>query len=767
MKTRKSKAPSANGRSPSESTSLQDKFAAAREAMSNALIERDAEIDLVLTALIAGEHVLLIGDPGTAKSLLLDTVMSWAGGTRFKVLLTKFTEPDEVLGPTSLKGLKDDQYRRVITGMLPEAEYAFLDEALSLNTPILTTQGWKCFGDLKVGDYVFGTDGNPTKVTAMTPINRNGDCYKIRFRDGSKITADAGHKWKVINEGGTVRVMTTEEIYRRIKTRKSAGQVVRHKTPKPAPVNFPTADLPIDPYILGLWLGNGNRWNGEIYIRDCWYEETMKEIHRAYTNTLEGKKIGEHLISVSMSGTGFRTKLRELGLIESQYYSSKHVPEQYLTASVHQRLELLRGLMDTDGYCDSSGTCVFVNTNRSMIDAVAFIVRSLGTRCTVKGGWDGRYGKNGKHKECWKVTFRADPEMSPFKARDVKIPDLVYSGCNSIASIKPCQSVPVRCITVDAEDHLFLAGKSLIPTHNCFKASSAILNTLLTLLNEREFKNGSDGIIKCPLRLCVAASNEWPNEENGGAELGALFDRFLFRKTVKPVSPSTGRRELFKAALDNSRCKAVFPEPITALELDRATEAAKLLPWSKEAMASLREITNALDREGVGYGDRRFYKSINAVRAYAWLNRAEQVLPQHLEVLQHVLWEDPIEQPAKAAKVILRLCNPGAVVLEEIETQANDVIDKCKPHEAIPKLQDLAVSVAKLCGVDMEVASSLARSNCAALAAQAEKSSKNPKATKLLKFLAKTIRFAYSKAIGEPKKDDSGEPFIDLYAGRK
>jgi len=109
-------------------TSLQSKFARARREMAESLIERDSEIDLVLTGLVARENVLLVGPPGCAKSLLLDSLMAWMHGRKFSILLNRFSCPEEVLGTISVAGLKSDVYRRVTTGKLPEADLAFLDE---------------------------------------------------------------------------------------------------------------------------------------------------------------------------------------------------------------------------------------------------------------------------------------------------------------------------------------------------------------------------------------------------------------------------------------------------------------------------------------------------------------------------------------------------------------------------------------------------------------------------------------------------------------
>src|SRR3954471_18168253 len=116
---------------------VRDKFTQARKELSTALIEREDEVDLVLTALLANEHVLLVGPPGCGKSLLLDSVLSWIGGTRFTILLTKFTTVEELMGPVSLAGLKEDKYVRVTTGKLPEADFAFIDEVFKGSSAIL------------------------------------------------------------------------------------------------------------------------------------------------------------------------------------------------------------------------------------------------------------------------------------------------------------------------------------------------------------------------------------------------------------------------------------------------------------------------------------------------------------------------------------------------------------------------------------------------------------------------------------------------------
>lgn len=118
---------------------IRAKFRATRRELSDALIEREEEIDVVLTALVCREHPLLVGPPGCGKSLLLDSLLAWTGGTKFSILLTKFSVPEEVFGPVSVVGLKEDRYTRITTSRLPEADFAFIDEVFKSSSAILNT----------------------------------------------------------------------------------------------------------------------------------------------------------------------------------------------------------------------------------------------------------------------------------------------------------------------------------------------------------------------------------------------------------------------------------------------------------------------------------------------------------------------------------------------------------------------------------------------------------------------------------------------------
>lgn len=219
-----------------------------------------------------------------------------------------------------------------------------------------------------------------------------------------------------------------------------------------------------------------------------------------------------------------------------------------------------------------------------------------------------------------------------------------------------------------------------------FKASSAILNTTLTLLNERRFKCGLQEM-QCPLLLCIGASNEWPNDQEGGKELGALFDRFLFRKKVDYVR-GADRKELLRRAVDNTPFTAEFEETITAEELQQAHAEARKLPFTKQAKKVLWAILEDLAREGIeDISDRRLVKTITAVRAAAYLDGAEGVYPEHLEVLQHVLWNDPAEQPEKCGKVVCQHANPANMKAAGARLQIESVVRACFTENGTKKEQ--------------------------------------------------------------------------------
>jgi len=227
-----------------------------------------------------------------------------------------------------------------------------------------------------------------------------------------------------------------------------------------------------------------------------------------------------------------------------------------------------------------------------------------------------------------------------------------------------------------------------------FKASSAILNTLLRILNERIYDVGDGTQIKVPLRLAVAASNEWPSAE-GGKELAAVFDRFLFRKTVLPIRSRTGLERL----LWGTDHTPEITTSITLEEIDEAANQAQLLDFSQDAREAVMKILKELSKEGVQPGDRRKFKCIRACRAAAWLDGSDTVTTDHLEVLCHTLWDDPHEQPKKVSDTVLKIASPSAARISAHLLEVDEILAETK----ITDLGSSATGLSKLTEVQRKL----------------------------------------------------------------
>ena len=262
---------------------------------------------------------------------------------------------------------------------------------------------------------------------------------------------------------------------------------------------------------------------------------------------------------------------------------------------------------------------------------------------------------------------------------------------------------PISLTALKADRYCRVTTGRLPEAEVCFldeiwKASSAILNTFLKVLNERVFENDGEAV-RVPLRLAVAASNEWPSPDSG-KELAALMDRFLFRKSVRSIGSQAGRQRL----LWHRDHTPKLSTSITSAEVDQAHRDVAALPWSKDAKEALEAILRELTREGIVPGDRRQFKSVTAVQAFAYLNGADDVQTEHLEVAQHCLWDSPEEQPDVCARVIAKIANPTGMrvtqLLLEIESvlATTDVRNLAEAAKAAAKLGEIDRQLAALSG---------------------------------------------------------------------
>ena len=327
-------------------------------------------------------------------------------------------------------------------------------KALALDTLVPTPSGWTTMGDLRPLDVVYDEAGQPTTVQWVSPVMYDRPCYRITFANGESVVADANHKWAVRKHPHrALWVRTTQELYEDGVRAPSGDRQFQYAVDLPGALAGQDVTLPVSPYTLGYWLGDGHSYHAAITTMDT---EVLEYIRQDGYNITEWTDHAQQGQARTYGILRLKTYLAQLGLL-----GDKHVPVAYLRASIEDRYRLLQGLMDSDGCCSERGQCEFTNTNERLIAGTAELLASLGIKYSVT------IKDDPIHQRLYRIRFTTDHRVFRVerKSQRQRGPSRQNTRC-SIVSIEPVDSVPVRCISVDSPNSLFLVGRSMLPTHN-------------------------------------------------------------------------------------------------------------------------------------------------------------------------------------------------------------------------------------------------------------------------------------------------------------
>jgi replicative DNA helicase len=249
------------------------------------------------------------------------------------------------------------------------------------------------------------------------------------------------YMWHVRNS-----VVTTEQIAATLRVGPDAR--LNHSVETARPLQLPVADLPVPPYVIGVWLGDGTSGAAEFTSAD-------PEV----ASLVEAERI-----CIAAAGP-VPAILRTMGVL-----GNKHIPAMYLRASEPQRRALLAGLLDTEGTVTASGSVQFCVTSRRLAEDFRGLVSSLGYRC----GWHEKLvsGSTAKTSTAYVVTFTTCDDVFRLARKQARHQECrpEHPGPEAsrryIRAVRPVSSRPVRCVQVDSADQMYLASPSMIPTHN-------------------------------------------------------------------------------------------------------------------------------------------------------------------------------------------------------------------------------------------------------------------------------------------------------------
>jgi hypothetical protein len=343
-----------------------------------------------------------------------------------------------------------------------------------------TPSGRKRFGDLKVGDHVFGPDGRPTQIVAI-PYRGVRPCYRVKFDDRTYVDVAQEHLWSVQGRGerrkksNGYRVLETQEILSAgLRSKRGVSAPRQWAIPRHGPVEYPWADLPVHPYLMGLLLGGGKFGEGD-------------EVHLV----VKSDDVLDRLIDVAPEevwqvkrySSCVKVTLRHKELIKAAGFTDgvdRSIPDDYKYSSVQQREELFRGLFDADAEVTNAGSVVYFPWFDKLADEVSWLVRSLGGKAS-KLCPDRKVDETEETisvRYCRRILI-ALPEGFRY-GYDAKRTDRVKQvkldryRTRWIDSIEPLGEKETMCITVDRKDGLYLTSDFIVTHNSCITAFLAI-----------------------------------------------------------------------------------------------------------------------------------------------------------------------------------------------------------------------------------------------------------------------------------------------------